>query len=123
MFPEMWLQSPRSLIYRGVERAERALTKSEQLERRIEDVELLERQVAQLTLFSRAVWELAKERLGCTDAEVLARMQALDARADAAAANQAPPRTCAACQRTVSSRHSRCLYCGEPMPPAAPTLP
>lgn len=123
MLPDMWLHSPRALIYRGVEQAERALTKSEQLERRIEDVELLERQVAQLTLFSRAVWEIAKERLGCTDAEVLARMQALDAQLDAAAANAAPPRACAACKRTVSNRHATCLYCGEPMPPAAPTLP
>lgn len=122
MLPDMWLHSPRTLLYRGVEQAERALSKTDALERRLEDVELLERQVAQLTLFSRAVWEIAKEKIGCTDNEVLARMQTLDALSDVSAPN-ATPRTCGECHRTVSSRHTRCLYCGAAMAPAPPKLP
>jgi hypothetical protein len=68
----------------------------------------LERHVEKQASLLRALYSLLSERLGLTDAELLARFQEIDAgRGEREAAIM-----CAACGRPVNLRHNRCLYCG-----------
>ena len=68
----------------------------------------LERHVEKQASLLRALYSLLSERLGLTDAELLARFQEIDAgRGEREAAIR-----CAACGRPVNLRHNRCLYCG-----------
>lgn len=73
-----------------------------------------------LVLVNMAMWSLIQERLGLTDADLEGRIRELDLR-DGRLDGRSTPQvsTCAACGRTLSIRHNRCLYCGsEALKPA-----
>lgn len=66
-----------------------------------------------LALVTEALWSLLKTRSDVTDAELLEHIRAvdlsdgvLDGRARSAV------QTCPGCERVLSKRHTRCLYCG-----------
>ncbi|MCY2994226.1 MAG: zinc ribbon domain-containing protein [Planctomycetota bacterium] len=68
----------------------------------------LERHVDKQATLLQAMYSLLSERLGLTEAELLARFQQIDAgRGESNAAIM-----CAECGRPVDLRHNRCLYCG-----------
>lgn len=73
----------------------------------------LRRQVERLSLLNQALWELLRDRLGMTDAELEAKAAEVDLRD-----NQADGRItahavrCPKCGRVNNSRHAKCLYCG-----------
>ena len=78
-----------------------------------EDLHRLYRRIDALALTCQAMWELLRERTGLTDEEIAAKMQDIDIRDGTDDGKMTvTPRQCPACQRTVSSRHDRCLYCG-----------
>ena len=75
----------------------------------------LERKLDKLSLINMAMWSILEERLGVTEKDLGDRMRELDLRdgkLDGRAATQG--RVCPSCQRMMSLRHRKCLYCGEP---------
>ncbi len=70
-----------------------------------------------LMLVTAAVWELLKERTGLTEDDLLRKIQEVDLRdgtADGRITTHAVE--CRNCRRMNSSRHPRCLYCGQAIP-------
>ena len=74
----------------------------------------LEFQVARLLLVNQAMWELLRDRLGITDADLERKMQEVDMR-DGVQDGRITfgPVRCPACKRVSNSRYSKCLYCGQ----------
>lgn len=69
-----------------------------------------------LALTCQALWELLRERLDLTEAELLERVQQIDLRDGKVDGRMATSVSqCPACDRPVNSRRPQCLYCGEPM--------
>ena len=90
--------------------AEFSAYKAERVAGKIEDVE---ERLDKLALLNYALWSLLQERLNVTEAELLARVQELDlkdgkldGRISSGVVN------CNDCQRPLSKRHRKCLYCG-----------
>jgi hypothetical protein len=74
----------------------------------------LQRQIDKLQLANMAMWSLLQDKLGLTDAQLSDRIREIDLRdgaLDGRAGSQG--RQCPSCRRTMSVRHSKCLYCGE----------
>ena len=77
----------------------------------------LEGQIERLMLITEALWTLLKEKHGYDEQELLRRVVQLDmkdGRLDGRVA-VSPPEPCPKCQRTVSRRSVRCMFCGEPI--------
>ena len=73
----------------------------------------LEDQLDRLTLVCAAVWELVKERAKLTEDDLAQRVAILDVKdgvADGKFTHGVRP--CQKCNRPVSARHRKCLYCG-----------
>lgn len=97
------IASARSSAEQGAHQAERARDAVRQLEQRVD----------KLALVNMALWTLLKENTTFTDEDLNRRVQELDlsdgkldGRIRGAVAN------CPDCDRTLSQRHNRCLYCG-----------
>jgi hypothetical protein len=73
--------------------------------------------VDQLLLVCAAMWELVKEKTGITEEELINRVAILDAKDGVADGKLTQtPVKCPKCNRVVSGKHSRCLYCGNQLP-------
>jgi hypothetical protein len=73
----------------------------------------LEFSVARMALATQALWELLRERVGISDAELLARITEIDLRDGAQDGRMTPIKTsCPKCGRVMNSKSSRCIYCG-----------
>jgi hypothetical protein len=69
--------------------------------------------IERLVLVNRAIWELVAARHGISERELDDKVQEIDLRDGVHDARYRPPiRECSACRRTMSVRHSQCLYCG-----------
>lgn len=68
----------------------------------------LKRQGEKQAVLLRAMFALLSERIGLTEAELLARFQLLES---AKGANP-PAIVCTQCGRLINLRHNRCLHCG-----------
>ncbi len=77
-------------------------------------VDELERRVNRLELENRALWEMVRDALKITGEELDRRVKAIDKR-DGVEHHKitAVPLRCPSCKRVASSRHWRCLYCGQ----------
>ncbi len=73
----------------------------------------LEDRLDRLSLVCMAMWSLLQDKARLTEDDLLERVRTLDLM-DGVADNKATRSVskCARCQRTMSSRHRRCLYCG-----------
>jgi hypothetical protein len=74
----------------------------------------LEHEVGRLKLLNQALWELLKQKLQLTDADLEKRITEIDLRdgvADGQITNVALK--CPTCNRVSSSKHWKCLYCGQ----------
>ena len=74
---------------------------------------LMEDRLDKLALVSMAVWELLAEKAGIGEEDLLEKIQEIDLR-DGAADGKVTRKVarCPKCNRVMSPRHKRCLYCG-----------
>ena len=66
-----------------------------------------------MSLAVMAMWSILQDRLGVTEADLVKRMQELDlsdGKLDGKVAQ--PAGTCGSCNRVMSARYKRCIYCG-----------
>jgi len=79
-------------------------------------IKQLEQSIDKLVLINMAIWNLLKTKTGLTEADLLKEMETIDLRDGVADGRITPSASlCPKCGRTVSSRHKRCLYCGQTM--------
>ncbi|HVC01731.1 MAG TPA: hypothetical protein VND80_05955 [Steroidobacteraceae bacterium] len=73
----------------------------------------LEQRYDQLRLISMAMWNLLKDRLQLTDADLATHVEALRAQAAAAEHDRNPELIeCTKCKRKIPAKSATCLYCG-----------
>ena len=79
-----------------------------------EETRWLEDRLDRLTLACMALWELVEERTGLTEEDLYDKAQEIDLR-DGKADGKVTKTVlnCPKCQRVMSPKHKRCLYCGE----------
>jgi hypothetical protein len=74
----------------------------------------MEDRLDRLSLMSAAMWSLLQQNSGMTDDEPLSKIEAIDlsdGRLDGKVRRTV--KTCLKCHRPMSSRHQRCIYCGD----------
>lgn len=77
------------------------------------DVSHLEDRIERLSLVCMAMWSLIQDKTQLTEADLLERVKMIDLMdgvEDGKAAKGV--QKCHACQRVMSPRHRKCLYCG-----------
>ncbi|MEI7833829.1 MAG: hypothetical protein WCJ56_11620 [bacterium] len=87
------------------------------------DINYYEQAIDRMTLLNMAMWSILKEKLGVTDEELLKRVEEIDlsdGRLDGKVHVQVS--TCPQCNRQMSCKHQRCLYCGYTIPAQDPIL-
>ena len=73
----------------------------------------LEKKMAKLELKNQVLWELVRDALKITDADLRARMKEIDLRDGIEdGAITTVPLQCPQCNRVSSSQHWKCMYCG-----------
>lgn len=78
------------------------------------DIRDLRHEIARLQLMNQALWELIKGRLNVTEAELEQKANEIDLRDGVQdEAITVTPLKCPTCGRVSSSRHWKCLYCGQ----------
>lgn len=97
------ISEARSAGRRGEDKAEDAVELTQRLSARVD----------RLTLINMALWSLMKERTGLTEEDLAKRIQEIDladGQLDGKIRTQI--KNCPHCQRTLSQKHNRCLFCG-----------
>ena len=70
-----------------------------------------------LLLLTDAVWELVGQRLGLTEADLLAKVAEIDGRDGTLDGRRVTlPRRCSACQAAIANDRATCAFCGHPEP-------
>lgn len=73
----------------------------------------MQERLDKLTLITMAMWELLRDRAKMSEADLLAKVQELDLRDGVPDGKiTAVVNKCPHCNRTMSPRHQKCLYCG-----------
>jgi len=75
--------------------------------------EIIQCDVEKLFMLTEALWTILKEKHGCTDAELVQRVQQIDLRdgkLDGKVAKVNPD--CPKCSRKLMGKRPVCLYCG-----------
>ena len=75
--------------------------------------EIIQCDVEKLFMLTEALWTILKEKHGCTDAELVQRVQEIDLRdgkLDGKVAKVNPD--CPKCRRKLMGKRPVCLYCG-----------
>ncbi len=91
--------------------AQKGLSKVRQIQTELKRVE---DKLDKLTLVCMAMWSLLCEKTELTEQDLSERVQKLDldeGKGDGQGTGAL--KECPTCARTMSSRHARCLYCGE----------
>jgi len=81
------------------------------------EIEALRFDVERLLLITEALWSIAKEKLECSDADLIRRIADIDledGKLDGRKA-KSPPRPCPHCQKILAKHRPRCLFCGKPI--------
>jgi len=77
-------------------------------------VRQLEQSIDKLVLINLAMWNLLKTKAGLTEADLMKEMERIDLQDGVADGRITPSaQQCPKCGRTISTRHQRCLYCGQ----------
>lgn len=75
--------------------------------------EYLEDRLDRLTLVCQALWELLKERGELTEEDLATKIGEIDLRDDRADGKISKQiKHCPKCDRIMSPRHQKCMYCG-----------
>lgn len=78
------------------------------------EIQQLEARLDRMMLVSEALWSLLRDKLKATDEELLDRVTEIDmqdGKLDGKVRRQAM--ACPKCNRTISPRMPRCMYCGQ----------
>ncbi len=78
------------------------------------DVQSLEDRLDKTLLVCEALWMLIRDKLGVSDEDLIQQITALDlsdGKLDGKV--RRPPVACPKCNRTVSARFPKCMYCGQ----------
>lgn len=81
----------------------------------VRTVKVFEERLEKLALLCMAMWSLMREKTGLTEKDLLERVKQIDlmdGREDGKLKKTVLE--CRSCGRAMSSRHTRCLYCGAP---------
>lgn len=74
----------------------------------------LEHQIERMMLLNQALWELIRARLQVTEQDLEKRVREIDLRDGVQDGRMTTTAMqCPACSRISSSRHWKCLYCGQ----------
>jgi hypothetical protein len=77
------------------------------------DVHFAKDALERLVLVNRAMWELLAAKTGCTEQELVAKVEELDQRDGLSDGKlRESPRGCASCGRPLGRHRPHCLYCG-----------
>lgn len=100
-------------IHQAQQQAESAASKAVRAEQLYREVMAKHERMA---LICQALLELVQEKTGLTDEELYEKILEVDLR-DGKADGKIGGRVtqCPGCQRTVNTRRTTCLYCGEPI--------
>lgn len=90
-----------------------ASTPDSKIEEVREHTIVLQDRIDKLLLINMAMWSFMEERLGLTESQLAERVRQIDLR-DGQIDGRPPQAaaTCQNCNRPMSRRHQRCLYCG-----------
>jgi ribosomal protein S27AE len=79
------------------------------------EIEELRKDNNRLLLITEALWRIVKERLECTDADLVNRIHDIDLEDGYLDGHKAPspPRPCPHCGKILSKHKPRCIYCGK----------
>lgn len=81
------------------------------------DVTHLEDRFERLSLVCMAMWSLLQDKTDLTEEDLLERVRVIDLMDGVADGKATTGITkCAKCDRTMSPRHRRCIYCGADKP-------
>lgn len=115
MFDFLWNLHQQSRI--GELSSELARVKAAGPDRRLDEIvehnAALEDRLDKLLLINMAMWSFIEEKLGVTEDRLAERVREIDLRDGTL--DGRPPQTaaiCEQCNRPMSRRHARCLYCG-----------
>jgi hypothetical protein len=74
----------------------------------------LEHEIQRVKLLNQALWEVLREKTGLTDAELEKKIHEVDLRDGMQDGRMTEtPLKCPTCGRVSSSKHWKCLYCGQ----------
>lgn len=111
MLEILWELHQQNRINSAADQASRGESEAKRAAREVRD---LQARIDALTLACTTMWSLMQTRFGMTDAEFGSRLREIDLRDGKLDGRIAPEiKSCPKCQRTMSSRHARCLYCGD----------
>jgi hypothetical protein len=81
------------------------------------ETEDLRRDVERLLLITEALWRITKEKLQCTDAELVQQIHDIDLEDGKLDGRKAisPARECPNCKRMLIKHRATCMYCGKPV--------
>ena len=84
------------------------------------ETELMRHDIDRLLLITEALWSFLKKEHGYSDEELANAVKEVDLRDGRldGKAEKAVPQPCPKCGRINSTKFSRCIYCGEPLPVA-----
>ena len=84
----------------------------------VTETELLRHDVDRLLMITEALWTFLKKEHGNSDEELANAVKEIDLRDGRldGRVGKSPPKACPACGKMNSSKQSRCLYCGQPLP-------
>lgn len=72
--------------------------------------------IDKLLLTCEALWTLVREKLDLTDAELIDMVNQIDLTDGVAdGRKRRPPFMCPACERAITRRFGKCLYCEQPI--------
>lgn len=79
-------------------------------------VDQLEDRLDRALLACEALWTMLRDRLGISEEDLIERVNLLDlSDGQLDGKVRKPPVSCPRCQRTIASRFSKCMYCGQPI--------
>ena len=81
------------------------------------EIEELRKDMDRLLMINEAMWRILRERLQCTDAELVQRIHDIDLEDGHLNGRKgpSPARDCPHCGRPLSKHRPTCLYCGKPV--------
>jgi hypothetical protein len=81
------------------------------------EVDELRHDLDRLMLVTEALWRIVREKVQCTDEELVQRIQEIDMEDGKLDGRKAPTpaRDCPHCQRKLIKHQPRCFYCGKPV--------
>jgi hypothetical protein len=118
MFGIFWDLYQQNRINQAQDQAERSGSEARSA---VHAVQSLESRVNSLTLVNTALWSLLQERLGLSEEQLADRVKEIDLSDGRLDGKVAPTvGVCSTCNRTMSERHRRCIYCGADSPNRRP---